>query len=189
MARATLATIITRLRALIGDDGATAVLSDGDLQAILDHNRGVSRYRELTAEVSYVNSVATYLTYHAHATDWEDGAALVDGDYTALTPDTTDLIAGRFTFAATTEPPVYISGNHFDIYNAAADALEIWAAKVAVQFDFSADGSSFSRSQQVDNLLAAAERMRGLAPARVGTLVRTDDAIHTTSSESTFDVD
>lgn len=68
-------------------------------------------------------------------------------------------------------PPVYLVGKTFDVYAAAADLLESWAAKVKTAYDFTADGASFSRSQQVAALLSLAgdyrRRQRSLTALQV----------------------
>jgi hypothetical protein len=59
------------------------------------------------------------------------------------TPSTADYTTGRWTFNDS-QMGVYLTGWAYDLYAASADLLEAWAAKVSVEFDFTADGSSFS---------------------------------------------
>ncbi len=55
--------------------------------------------------------------------DWESDAALYANDYSVLTPTASDLIQGRWTFAASQIPPVFATGQTYDLYAAAADVL------------------------------------------------------------------
>ena len=48
----------------------------------------------------------------------------------------------------------------YDLHSAAADALEEWSARVALQVDFQADGASYRLSQKQEALLRLAERHR-----------------------------
>lgn len=62
----------------------------------------------------------------------------------------------------------------YDLYAAAADLLEAWAAREKLNFDFDTDGQSFKRSQKAAALLALArEYRRQQRPASVA-MVRTD---------------
>ena len=61
-----------------------------------------------------------------------------------------------------------------DVYAAAADLLEAWAAKEKLAFDFDADGQSFKRSQKAQALLGLAREYRKKQlPQQVG-MVRSD---------------
>lgn len=61
-----------------------------------------------------------------------------------------------------------------DVYAAAADLLEMWAAKEKLSFDFEADGQTFRRSQKSQSLLELArEYRRQQRPQQVG-MVRSD---------------
>ncbi len=62
----------------------------------------------------------------------------------------------------------------YDVYGAAADLLEMWAAKEKLSFDFEADGQTFRRSQKSQSLLELArEYRRQQRPQQVG-MVRSD---------------
>ncbi|MDP9352940.1 MAG: hypothetical protein M3P51_15570, partial [Chloroflexota bacterium] len=84
-----------------------------------------------------------------------------------LTPSTSDYQEGRWTFATSTSPSVYLVGKTYDIYGAAADLLEQWAGRLADQFDVTVEGEgSYKRSQTPQRLEAQAglykSRMRPL---------------------------
>ena len=61
-----------------------------------------------------------------------------------------------------------------DVYAAAADLLEAWAAKEKLAFDFDADGQSFKRSQKMRALLELAREYRRQQRPQQGVLVRSD---------------
>lgn len=177
MARSTLATIITRVRSLIDDPaGAGALFTDDQIQAALDRRRDEARYYPLKARKSIApGGVTTYKTFEAPVGDWETDAALVNSSYYPLTPDTTDLQVGRWTFATEPLMPVMLTGFTHDVYGAAGDLLLTRATGEVDAFDVTADGVTLSRSQKQK---AIQERAYGyLAKARtlVTQLVRTDE--------------
>ena len=69
-----------------------------------------------------------------------------------------------------------ISTGTYDLHGAAADALEEWAAKVALQVDFQADGASYRLSQKQEALLRLAERHRRQQSPTTVTMARGDIA-------------
>lgn len=74
-----------------------------------------------------------------------------------------------------------IAVGEYDLHGAAADALEEWAAKVALQIDFQADGASYRLSQKQEALLRLAERHRGQQRPGTATMVRGDIATEDTT--------
>ena len=154
-------TLIDRLRMLINDPaGSDETFTDDDLQGFLDAAR-LDVFGELLSSVPELVAGATL--YRAHMSQyaaWESDAALVDGAGATLTPTSSDPLVGRWDFTAGQVPPVYLSGKTFDLNGAAAAVLEAWAARVALAYDFSADGASYSRSQMAANLRAQAATFR-----------------------------
>jgi hypothetical protein len=71
---------------------------------------------------------------------------------------------------------LYVTGRSYDLYGAAADLLDDWAQKVALQFDFSSDQQSFSRSQKQAMLKTAAEGYRQKARSHFARISCDDDA-------------
>lgn len=163
MARSSMADLITQVRELIADeDGAT--FSDDTVQTALDATRLSFRYRPLVAEITYPSRVATYLTYETDETGWEQEYEITDHQYEPVADDgDSEPLLGKFRFTASQEPPLYISGHAYDAYAAAADLLERWAAKVALDFDFSTDSGSFSRNQKQATLREMARVYRAQA--------------------------
>jgi hypothetical protein len=67
-----------------------------------------------------------------------------------------------------------ISDGEYDVYGAAAELLEMWAAREKLSFDFSADGAQYRRSQKVANLLDLAAQFRRRQQVQVIRQVRGD---------------
>ncbi len=169
-----MADLISRVRLLVADPaGASQVFDDQAVQNALDRHQIVVRYAELRAEPTF-GATGLYQDYYAGMGDWEADEALYDAAYIALTPSAADRLTGHWTFEAGQLPPVYIVGKSYDMYAAAADLLEAWAAREKLNFDFDTDGQSFKRSQKAAALLALArEYRRQQRPASVA-MVRTD---------------
>jgi hypothetical protein len=176
--RTSMAAIISRVRELIGDAaGADQVFTDQQIQDTLD-----TRRRRTDAQyLSPVSSVAagggvSYLTYIAPTGYWEDDVLLQDGSYEflAASVDTADLLTGQWVFTATQAPPVMITGKTYDIYAAAADVLEMWLAKIKLDYDFLSSGRTFKRSQQIEGLSGLIRTYRGRSWVTTSHMIRTD---------------
>lgn len=172
-ARGTMAALITRLRLLIGDPlvtvagtppSMTSVFTDAELQDFLDSRRTeVLEAQVLPRPTGVQGPMVSYRDYFAPRGMWEDSVILKDAAQYAITPATSDLIRGHWTFAANQVPPVFITGNFYDLYGSAAAALDAWGAKVALEFDFGTDRQTFSRSQKREGLESLAKTYRRLA--------------------------
>ena len=163
MARATMAPLINRVRGLIGDPaGPEQAFTDDEVQAALDRTQLLVRYAPLRPLPSLLpGGIVEYRDHVADLTDWEDGELLTDAAYQPVTPVMADRLAGRWSFASPgVNPPVLLTGATYDVFGAAADLLEAWAAKVKLDFDFTADGQSFARSQKAKALLELAASYR-----------------------------
>lgn len=178
MPRSTMATLIARTRLLIGDPvSATQQFSDDEIQDALDVYRDDMRYMELVEQVTFQNNAPSiFLDYYDDGRGfWEDDVQLVDYRWLPLSPATSDLLTGHWTFAANQYPPVLLTGKSFDVYHTAADLLETWAAlTVAASFDFSSDGQSFHKSQVPAARMKLAYMYLARARVRQADTVRTD---------------
>jgi hypothetical protein len=136
-ARTTIAELITKVRELT--NATTSDFSDLKVQAFLDRHRVEFRYAELCAiETIEAGPVQTYKTFllerlaprmiEGNTGSDPDAYQLLDNTYTALTPATEDLVNGRWTFTAEPTRPVMIVCWAYDVYAAAVDLLEEWAA-------------------------------------------------------------
>lgn len=161
MARATMADLIARMRVMIGDESASPILSDDELEDIFDQRRTDA----IHAPLAYVSNVSAtgVVEYHDYfgrgagaVLPWESSPTFQDSTGAALTPNTSEPMRGFWRFTASQLPPVYITGAFYDLYGVAAIACEALAGRVAQEFDFGTDGHSFTRSQKHMNLIAQA---------------------------------
>jgi hypothetical protein len=158
-----MAELISRTRLLIGDPaGAGQAFSDDEIQQGLDRYRTEARYIALRPEpVLLPGGTVEYRDYFAATGDWEANEQLYDAAWNALTPAASDRLTGHWTFASPGHnPPVYVLGAYYDVFAAAADLLEQWAAKVKLEFDFNVENTSFRRSQKASQLLTLAREYR-----------------------------
>jgi len=166
--------LIVQVRRLIHDNGTTTVWSDEELQDWLDAHR----IEVIRAPLQYARTVVggqvVIRDYATELSNWEGDATLTDADGNTLAPETANLVVGRWSFTAHQQPPVHLTGRSYDVYAAAADALEARAAQFALAYDFTADGASYHRSQQAQALLALAKQYRRRSRPRVARMVRDD---------------
>jgi len=156
-----MATLIARVRLLINDpSGASQQFADTDIQDILDESRVDVFNMPLKDQPTFSGSTILYLDYLSDLGGWEDGMVLKQYLTVTVTPSLIEPIAGHFQFAQSTFPPIYLTGKIYDVYRAAADLLERWAARYALQFDFSSDSQSFHVSQASTQLLNLAKSYR-----------------------------
>ena len=168
--------LISRVRELVNDPaGASEIFSDDTVQDALDaHRLDIHHARLEPVETFSAGGTVTYLDYYASRGDWEEDAELQDAGGTLLSPSSNDWLVGHWVFASSTLPPVFITGKVYDVYGAAADVLEMWAAKTALEFDFQTDGQSFKRNQKQAALESLANRYRRRAWPMVAVMVRDD---------------
>lgn len=176
MARANLIDLIDIVRDLTGADQSE--FTDSQIETALDATRIDRFYEWLKPEPTPTNVDPD--VFYSDVDYWDAGYSLTDSSYVALAEatsgDVSEPLRGRFVLAATTTGSCLITGRTYDPYAAAATILEQWASKVALDFDFSADGQSFSRSQKQKALLAMAATMRSRSKPRRARLVRPDEA-------------
>lgn len=187
MARATMATLISRLRSQIHDAAGTAqVFADDELQELLDARR-VDIYDAPMLSIAQVASGGTVTYYEFGVPGYGDLEDTNGGTAAFYVTDSVGTRRGTATWASvdyqrgrvvfTTDQAgtaLYVTARSYDVNGAAADACERWAQRVALQFDFSTDGQSFSRSQQLKMLNNMAEMYRRRARIRRTTITRTD---------------
>lgn len=172
--------LITRVRSLIYDpEGASAIFSDDEIQDALDDHRNDVRYLELKpAETIQSGGSISYLEYHAGRPDWEGTVTLLNASYGTLSPSSANYRRGVFNFSSNQDPPVMIVGQTYNLYAASVDLLKLWKARLKLQFDFTADGSSFKLSQQLkslDDLIVQYENKAGI---ETGIMLRGDVNIY-----------
>ena len=177
MSRATMAELITRLRKLVNDPSSVS-FDDDTLQNYLDARRERANYVPLEAEDTIApGGAVSYLTWFAPCGDWEEDAAVYNNAYAALTPSTEDLVNGRWTFATQPAYPVYLLGWTYDLYGAAADALEERTAQVSEDYTFQADGGYYVRSDKQRMVLATISQYRKRQRVKTVEMYRGDVAL------------
>lgn len=183
--RAGMLPLIQRVRGLTGaaDNeytlGAETYWSDAHIQALLDTHTATYYYEPLHT-LSHVGAggTALYLDYYLAQGDW-DATTVTVQDATGTTLDasgyTVDALRGWVTFASDQAGSArYANLTAYDVYAAAADLCEAWAARLARSFDYSGEGQSFSRSQMTRELRAQADRYRALAWPVTSPMTRSD---------------
>jgi hypothetical protein len=179
--RTTCKDLLNRLRDLIGDPagveaGSCVKWTQDQLQTALDDCSERVRYLELRALETRTpgGGAVEYLDFAAPYGDWENTAVLTDARGTVLTPATANLQLGEWTLETEPDLPVYLNGRTFDLYRAAADMLEKWAAAKKLEFTFSPGSGQFVRSQQHSMTLTTAAGYRARQRPRFATIVRED---------------
>jgi len=174
-----MAPLINRVRLLINDPNPNFVqsvvqFSDQEIQDVMDATRQDLRYLALAPAPTYTGSTINYLDYYADLTDWEDDVAFRQWRINVVTPSVSENIAGHWTFALSTLPPVYLIGKTYDVYRTAADLLERLSARWVLSYNVSADGQSLQRSQAFTALQNLAHSYRLKQRAHVIGVTRSD---------------
>lgn len=173
--RSTMAALISRVRSLTNDPaGASQTFDDQMIQDVLDASRMDLRNEALKPVPTFVGTSIQYLDYYHTLGDWEDDYVLKQYLTVVVTPSSAEPIAGHWIFAATTLPPVYITGKTYDIYRSAADLLERWAAKWVLSYSMTVDGQNLQRGQVTTALQGLARTYRMKQRAHTITTIRTD---------------
>jgi hypothetical protein len=119
----------------------------------------------------------SYLEYLAPQRFWEDSPVLQSGSYATLIPSTSDNPAGRWTFATSQLPPVFITGQRYDLWGAAIDVLQAWLGKIKLEYPFStASGHQFGRDAKVSGIQKLIGEYQRKARAPHGRLIESRGA-------------
>jgi hypothetical protein len=131
-------TLIGRLRLEIGDAGAPPVFTDEQLQDALDAHAFEVRYARTDARPTYTAgnvSPAQFVDHRAPRGFFDDAVQLLDGQFNVLTLSSRDNLNARWRLAAS-QIVVLILGFQYDLFAAAGDIFDEWAAKVATETDW-----------------------------------------------------
>lgn len=161
--------LVVRLRGIIHDPpGTEQVFTDDELQEMLERFRQDIWQEELLKQPTWSGGVGpTYLTYRSGWTDWGANVVLQNSSYATLTPSAADHARGSWRFATEPAYPVYATGQAYDLFGAAAEALYQWAGKLALAYDFESNTQRYTRSQQAAMLLTQARALRARQSASV----------------------
>lgn len=171
MPRVSMMGLITQTRLLIGD--SAEMVTDDEIQNVMDTHRQEARYQLLKKLVSYESGIAVYKTWQAPCGYWERSVMLSDAAHNELTPVTEDWLTGQWEFA-TSQTAVYLTGWTYDLYMSAADLLEVMAGRCASEYDFTADGASFHRSQKAEAYRRLAAEYRKKQQVKTVSQIRED---------------
>ena len=190
MARSTLAQLITDVRGLTFAGtaeytlGATVYFSDDHIQRHLDAHRediwnvplraiarpiGGGSVAYYDHEVGYGNLEATSAGTAIFTVRDSLGATIGTASYSV------DYQRGMVTFVTDTAGSArYADARTYNVYAAAADLLESWAAREALSFDIQTEDQRLTRSQKQKQLLAMASEYRAQAGLMTVQMVRSD---------------
>lgn len=160
--------LIYLVRSLIADQ---THFRDDEIQDMLDAHRHLARFERLTAHETPKSTGVEYLDFVSKPY-FEDGAVLQNNLYETLIAASADYRNGKYTFTMDVGVAVFITGTRYDVYGAAAELAEQWAGSLSAAVDFTADGASFSLSQQRKNLRELAARLRSKSEAGAARSVR-----------------
>ncbi len=194
--RSTMSDLISRVSMMIGDPN-NAQFTTQQVQDYLDANRDDIRYEPLkiaptiVANASTNNQPTTIFADFYSKYQWWEQDVVISGTNTStnvawavLNPAGSDYITGHFQFELTPfvngtapgqYPPVFATGKVYDLYAAAADLLEFWAASLKMAYDISVDGQSLRRSQMLSQTLDLAETYRSRSKPKLAKLERSDE--------------
>lgn len=173
--RSTMSELIARVRTLINDpSGSSQTFDDQTIQDVMDESRADIKNEVMIPKPTFTGSTIQFVDYYTHLGGWENDYVIKQYLVTAVTPATSEPIAGHWTFSTSTLPPLYISGKTFDVYRAAADLLERMAAQWALRYNITVDGQNLQRSQASAMLLNLAQTHRQKQRAHTLHVTRTD---------------
>ncbi len=166
-ARASMIDVIARVRVMIGDTAAAPnqQFDDNAVQDVLDLTRVNVRNALLRPAPSLAASgLMIYSDYYADIGNWEKDVVIQNAAFTVVADmATSDELTGHWTWTLPSPgkiPPLFITGKYYDIYAAAADLLERWAAVWTRAYNATIDGVSLQRGQVATAMLAQAKQYR-----------------------------
>jgi hypothetical protein len=173
--RASMLALIDRVRTLIADS-SQQVFSDQQIQEALDARRIEKRHVALRPDPTFQpGGAVVFKDYYSDTQYWEDDVLFQDQTYATITPLIAEAFVGHWQFEA--QPNgigIRATGKAYDLYGAAADLLEAWAAQVMLQFDATTGRDSFTRSQKFTQISALAARYRAQALVQTSRIVQSD---------------
>lgn len=174
--RAAMADIINYVERLVNDESNTNHTTQ-QIQDALDQCRVEARYWKLTPhETRATGGTITYKIFTADCGYWESDGSLLNYNFDALSPASSDWIVGRWEFSAEPTRPVYILGYTYDVYAAAADLLEVRGSQLAEDHQsFSVYNGSFTSTVALrKGSLELAAQYRKKQRSQFVTLLRSD---------------
>lgn len=152
--RATMAYIITFVRELIYDTGATQKFTDQQIQDRLDLSR-LDLYADCLKAPNILDTDGTidWKDFYARYPFWETDFTIQKIDGTLNPPTTSEPLIGKFTYATHQEEPLVINGRVYNVYGVASNLMTTWIAELRTQIQYwSADGTTVQRIGQIRNM-------------------------------------
>jgi hypothetical protein len=175
--RVSMESLIEKVRRNLGMHSTyRALVSDQEVQDALDRYRMEFRTSPLRPQEAITSSGAVeWKIWTAPYEDWEDTVLLQTGNaWATLTPTSSDLLTGRWTFAAHQTSLVYATGFSYDTAAASADLARDVANTMWMHYNFGGQGATFNREAIRDNLLEVEQAFRAQARPLVVGMFRTD---------------
>lgn len=178
--RSSMSDLLTRLRRLIGDKGASPVWADQELQDAFDVYQVVHSFERTQPQATILpGGKRKYFDYFSDGSvgDWENDESLTDASFNPLTPLVADRINGHWSFDKAGNSiglVVWLSGKSYDIYGSAADVCREWAASVKLEFDFRTKERQYARAQQFKMLTDLADQYDAKRLVGYAKMIRTD---------------
>lgn len=174
--RSTMTTLIAFVRGLTNDATVPYTLTDQQLQDYLDLNRLDVYNMELQfPDMISVGGVVEWHDFYSQGYNyWEDGYLIQGPDWQVRTPNTSEPLIGRWTFIASQDTPLYITGRSYDVYAAAVNALKQMESTLQCGIDFTADGLTVSRLQRIQNIRELRKTYTAQMRPRIVKMVRSD---------------
>jgi hypothetical protein len=176
--------------------GASQQFDDQAIQDTLDETRDFIRYEPLKIAPTILNAATTnntpvtiFADYFSQYQWWEQDVVLQGNNvntaasWIVMSPLSSDYINGHWQFelnvfttgtAPGQYPPVFATGQIYDLNWACADLLEYWAMVYSGAYDITVDGQGLRRSQLMTAKQAASEYFRKRARPRIVKQTRGD---------------
>ena len=154
MARTSMSAIITILRAKI-NDSTSAIWTDDQLQNYLDMHRVHIRREKLEKDIQKENFYSSYQALEADAALYSGD----DSDSSEVTPTSSNLVDGTFTFSTAQESDLYLDAKSYDINGAIAECLDELVTDVSRAKSWSRGGVKFTHY----DLMALSKHFRSLS--------------------------
>lgn len=176
--RTSMTEIISFLRVMVGDTAAPQEFSDQNIQDICDQDRSWWRIVPLDAVHSIApGGILTFKDFYASTGTFENDVILQDNVWNTVTPATSDLSEGHWTFTVQPLWPIYLTGKLYDMNAIAADICEMWAARFVKKHDNESGQFKNTRGQWHNHMVRQARMFRQQAKTTSATIVRDDIAI------------
>lgn len=188
MIHESLSSLIALVRKLVGDSAPPVVLvgttpdpcselntiSDAQIHRAIEATKEMIRYERLyPVEMILPGGTVEYRHWQIEG-HLGNGYQITDAGYNPLDTVTlndqgnyqsgeiedADVILGEFITHSSFPTGLLLVGNRYDPYRAAADLLEMQAAAVKRDVDFSEQGLSIKQSQAADRMMALAKEYR-----------------------------